>query len=151
VERVIVSVECEGKTPIDLDLPAELPASKLARQIAEAMKWQLSMAHQITALAAGDAQGRILYPNETLADVGAWDGSRLLMQPTGSIPNPTPRIQAASASVTTESTTEPVPAGGPVVGFRSLGIDLLDEDDEEATLEPDSEPRSSGFVWKQLD
>lgn len=151
MERVIVSIECEGQTPVDLDLPAELPAGRLTRQIAEAMKWRLNMAYQIVAVPPGGTQGRILNPNETLAEVGAWDGSRLLMQPTGSVPNPEPRKQKAPEPSRTPPTTEPVPAEGPVVGFRSLGLDLLDKTDTDDTPEPDSEPRSSGFVWKQLD
>lgn len=76
MSRAILTVTIPGhEAGYDLELPTDLPASRLAGAIARALG------------APGDYRlevhppGRLLSPDESLAQAGAGDGAWLLLQP----------------------------------------------------------------------
>lgn len=147
MERVIVSVECVGHPSVDLELPAEVPVRRLTTLITAALGWQEGRAYQATVILPGAQNGRALSPDSTLADVGAWDGSQLLLQPAGALSGGTPRVTSAPAA----PVMPPVLVTGPVTGFRSLGLSLQEGETREEPPDSGEEQPRSGFVWKQLD
>ncbi|MFN3761979.1 MAG: EsaB/YukD family protein [Anaerolineae bacterium] len=129
MERVIVSLSRrreEGE--LDLEVPADILVGTLTQEIALALGW--GDRGEIYA----DPPGRILYPHETLAQAGVWDGARLLFQEQG------------------YGGPQRLPGGeGPVRGWRSL--DLGEPPISSSSHAPDtsSPPPSGGFVWKRVD
>ena len=147
MQRVIVTVKRRGEARVrDLEVPAGVEAGQLSRMIAQALRWDSDPAGQpIEYEIMAEPPGRILHPQESLAEAGAWDGAWLVFQPSGaalsfSTPPPLPPAPAPRP-------VGPPPSGGsPVAGWRPLGIDLPDE--QESDESPSEKP--SGFVWKQL-
>jgi hypothetical protein len=81
MQRVIVTVqrgdEARGR---DLEIPAEMPAARLAELIVQALHWPVdSPAGPITYQIEAHPPGRLLRGDETLAGAGAWDGARLML------------------------------------------------------------------------
>lgn len=145
MERVIVTVkgnqEVRGR---DLEVPAEIESFRLAELIAVALGWENDASGQpVRYEIRAEPPGRVLSPHESLADAGAWDGSRLVLQPIGGKgAGPT----SSSSAVTPSS----VATKGPVDGWKSLGIDVPGPAvPEQPTSEGDKS--QSGFVWKRLD
>jgi len=83
MNRVIVNIRKTGDlVGHDLDVPADLPSVELGRLIAKALHWanvddDKSVSYRIFA----DPPGRRLVPEESLATIGAWDGSYLTLEP----------------------------------------------------------------------
>lgn len=77
--RVIVNVrQAHQSGDMDLEVPAEIPASELVDLIAKAMGWT-QVAYDVII----EPPGRSLKPSESLADAGAWDGVSLVLIPQG--------------------------------------------------------------------
>jgi hypothetical protein len=134
MERVIVSVQLDDDGEVrDLELPAEIEAARLAELIARALGWTADLAGQSTRYEI-EAQplGRALKPSESLADAGVWDGSILVLRPTGAARAPTAPT-----------------AKGPIGGWRPLETGEPSESDEEPAA-TDEKPKP-GFAWKELD
>lgn len=80
MEKVIVTVVREGQAVgLDLELPAEVEAHTLAQLIAA---WFDPAAPGVDRPWRLEAHppGRLLRPDETLANAGAWDGSWLILK-----------------------------------------------------------------------
>lgn len=148
MQRVIVTVKRQNEARVrDLEVPTDIAAAQLAQTIAHTLNWDINLAgaatqYQIEAHIAG-RPGRILPPDETLANAGVWDGAWLVLMPQG----------AARSTIPTQSPGAVAPAtptgvAGPTTGqFRSLGIDLQVKPDQSAE-QKDAPP---GSEWKQLD
>ncbi len=149
MERVIVTVKRQGEARVrDLEVPADIQSEDLARLIAEALHWDTDAAGQhMDYRIQVHPLGRQLAPGESLQDAGAWDGSWLVLLPSGGqAPSQAQRPPRAAA--------EPTPPEGPVRGFRSLGVDVADTTQAPPAHEPPAPApgrRTSGFVWRQLD
>jgi len=139
MQRVIVTVKRQNEARVrDLEVPAEVEARQLSRMIAQALRWESDPAGQpVEYEIMAEPPGRELRPRESLAEAGAWDGAWLVFRPRGE----------KLAELPSAPVISPTPTGGPVTGWRSLGIDLPAGQQPEPN-EPS--PGPSGFVWKQL-
>ncbi len=147
MERVLVSVKRGDEAGSrDIELPAEVESERLAEMIAAALGWAAggpssSGRYEIEARPAADTQGqgRVLQPQETLASAGIWDGSWLIL-----------RLAVTSGPPKPPSPPQPSRPGGPLTGFRPLGINLPpSQTDQEAV--PNKEGLRPGFKWIRLD
>jgi len=143
MQRVIVTVKRQREARVrDLEVPAEVKAGRLAEMIARAMRWESDPAGQpIRYEIMAEPPGRILNPQESLAEAGAWDGAWLVFQPCGE------RTSAPPPSPPPGPIAPPVSTGGPVSGWRPLDIDLPTG----AKPEPEEASEETGFAWKRLD
>lgn len=145
MQRVIVTVKREGEARVrDLEVPAEVESRRLAQFIAEALGWHSDPAGQpLEYRIEAHPLGRLLRPEESLADAGVWDGSWLVLQGAG-------HIKLESNSESGPRHEAPV-----VTGWRKLSVDLPGASSPAGPSreEPAGQPqrRESGFVWKQLD
>ncbi len=147
MERVIVTVKRgdEAQTR-DLEVPAEVESGRLAELIAHALRWDSDAAGRAGYQIEAHPPGRFLRSDESLMSAGVWDGAWLVLHPIGS-------ISAPGFPPSDHPAAPPPPAppqGGPVGGWRSLGIDLPPASDQQPAPSPE-EKRPSGFVWKQVD
>jgi hypothetical protein len=127
MDRIIITVKRQGESQeYDLELPADLSAEALVRELS--LIWGWKEAYEVYA----QPPGRLLAPHETLAQTGVWDGARLLLQP--------PRAAVSS------QTPSPLTQEGPVVRWRPLGVAI-----EQPPAEPESPPSSGGYTWKRVD
>jgi len=80
MDRVIISVKRDGdKEAHDLEVPSNLPIRQLASVISRSLGWAFdAKGCPIHYDLAAQPPGRILGDDETLAQVGAWDGSWLV-------------------------------------------------------------------------
>ncbi len=138
--RVIVTVKRSTEARVrDLEVPADLETTQLAELIVNALQWQSDAAGQAVRYEIkAEPLGRVLRPNESLAEAGVWDGSWLVFQPVGC------RIQGPAGP------PPPSPKAGPLGSWRPLGIDVPDTASDEQPPSDDAKPESR-FVWKQLD
>jgi len=149
MQRVIVTVKRQNEARVrDLEVPAEMPAKELAQTIARVLNWDINLPgavaqYQIEAHVSGKP-GKVLQPDETLASAGVWDGAWLVLQTAGS----SPKVSVSAPSSRPTSAGTP-PASGPVTGWRSLGIDLPNKNDQASAQ--DDKPRPPEIEWKQLD
>jgi len=142
-QRVIVTVQFENEARVcDLELPSDVEASRLADMMARDL--QLGSAgvnqpvrYQIEAYPLG----RALQPHESLEKAGVWDGSWLVLHPVGTTGTVFSQHHKMSEQL--------LPQHGPVVGWRSLGIELPGVSDQTSPSNGDERP--SGFAWKQID
>ena len=146
MQRVIVTVKRQNEARVrDLEVPAEVEAEQLSKMIAQALRWESDPAGQpVEYEIEAEPPGRALAPQESLAEAGAWDGAWLVFRPLGKEPPLPPPKPAAS----------PTPTGGPVAGWRPLGIDLPSGQAPEQAEVPqpsDASAETGGFVWKPLD
>jgi hypothetical protein len=150
MERVIVTVKRKDEAHVrDLEVPADVEASRLAELVAQALHWESDTAGQpVEYEIMAEPPGRVLAPHESLAEVGAWDGSWLVFRRVGDTTS-IGSIYGGSSVQTPAPVPPPAPSDGPVSGWRSLGIDLPAAPDQQA--EPAEDKRPSGFVWKQID
>lgn len=132
MESVIVSVKrADVDWSWDLEVPAELPLSKLALLIARALRWAVAEDQPLSGYQV-EAQPphRPLGPHDTLAGAGVWDGAWLTFFP--------------GPAVLERPEIEPE-AEGPSRGWRRL----------DGAASPQPEPAapkpSGGFAWKQVD
>jgi len=146
MERVIVTVKRKDEAHVrDLEVPADVEASRLTELITQALNWESDTAGQpVEYEILAEPPGRVLAPHESLAEAGAWDGSWLVFCRVGDT-TPSDSVYQSSVAHTPPSS----PTGGPVSGWRSLGVDLPATTSQETV--PIEEKRSSGFVWKQVD
>ena len=81
--RVLVAVKRHGDLESqDLEVPAEVEALQLAQDIALAMGWEGDdPEHPMRFRIRADGLERVLESDETLRDVGVWDGARLVLVP----------------------------------------------------------------------
>jgi hypothetical protein len=142
MQRVIVTVKRQGEAQVrDLEVPAEIDSESLSKMIAEALRWESDPSGQpIEYEIMAEPPGRVLAPQESLAEAGAWDGAWLVFQPISEEPPPPPSPR---------SDTPSPPIDGPVIGWRPLDIDLPTEGEQSERGETPSEVTE--FVWKQLD
>src|SRR5438105_15919128 len=125
MQRVIVSVKRLGEgAEQDLELPAEVEAVRLGEMVAQALGWELSYAgQQIVYKIEAHPLGRALAPEESLADALVWDGSWLVLYPTGvSAPE---QIEPAAQAVELEAmevVQEDMVSGVPEVGGQGSGV-----------------------------
>ncbi len=152
MKPIIASVKRENEpAERDLIVPAETPSSQLSSLIAEALNWQTdadgkAVSYQIVA----DPPGRVLAPNETLADAEAWDGTRLVFQRVNTHSS-SPKQQEKGYKTANGSRVKILPiADNPVSGWIPLDIDLPNENTDAADEEADNAPPPK-FVWKRLD
>jgi len=82
VLRVIVNIRKDGQARgHDLEVPTEVPSEQLAKMVAEALNWDIGTIKRPSRYAIRDiSSGRILQPDESLADAGLWDGTYLALQ-----------------------------------------------------------------------
>ncbi len=80
MDRAIVSVKKDGDVEAhDLEVPTGMPVRQLALIISRALGWALDPQGRPVHFDVGaQPPGRILNDEETLAQVGAWDGSWLI-------------------------------------------------------------------------
>jgi WXG100 protein secretion system (Wss), protein YukD len=147
MQRVIVTVqrndEARGR---DLEAPAELPAVRLAELIVQALRWPVNSPHgPITYQIEAHPPGRALRGDETLADVGAWDGARLVLAPEATPAGYRWRRLGGPLEADAPATAGPAAPDPPGRSDSPTQASPLP-----AAPEPD-EPPSRGFVWKQLD
>ncbi len=135
MERIIVSLSRRGDgQELDLEVPVDLPVGTLIQEIGLALGW--GDRGEIYA----DPPGRILYPHETLAQAGVWDGARLLFQEQGyGGPPPSP------------PRSTPPGGEGPVRGWRPLDLGQPPISSSPPAPDTSSPPSSGGFVWKRVD
>jgi len=136
MQRAIVTVKRQQESRVrDLEVPTDVDAGRLAQMIAQALHWESDAAGQpIEYEIMADPPGRVLAPEESLADAGAWDGSWLVFQRVGYAAPPIPqgpRIVDSSESQTI----------GDWLGIPQPSESGLETPPKETT----------GYVWKQLD
>jgi hypothetical protein len=86
--RVIIRVRREGEAEtVDVEAPAEVPAEQLSDMLARALEWERTKSGQLTGytLVKGGS-GEILRSQETLADVGVWEGAEVILRPKSGAP-----------------------------------------------------------------
>jgi hypothetical protein len=127
MERIIVTVKREGENEEhDLEVPADLSAEALVRELAVAWGWRETYAVYAQPL------GRLLAQHETFAQTGVWDGARLILQPSGK--------RGADQS------RESAPQQGPVKRWRPLEVVT-----GQPPVEPEPPPPGAGYTWKRVD
>jgi len=129
MERVIVTVKRDGDQDAnDLEVPTGLPIRQLASIISRSLGWAFdAQGRPIHFDIGAQPPGRILKDDETLAQVGAWDGSWLIFY----------KKQLSTAS-----------SEGPMKGLVGTWKSI------ETTEKPDAEEvdhTSVNIPWKQLD
>jgi hypothetical protein len=146
MERVIVTVKRAGEARVrDLEVPAEVKATQLTDLIAGALQWQSDAAGQALRYEIkAEPLGRLLQPQESLADAGVWDGSWLVFQPVGGA------VWQDASHQPPKRSESPAAAATPVSGFRDLGIPIPPSVGPAQPAQPDDKP-ASGFTWKRLD
>jgi len=76
-ERVLVTVTCgEGTLGYDVRLASSAPTGLLARHLAGALGVREPLAYRMEIRPAG----RVMDPDETLAQAGIWDGAWLVLR-----------------------------------------------------------------------
>ena len=148
MQRVIVTLNCQTKgEALDLEVPSDVESKQLADMIAHALRWkEHSEGQQAEYEIKAEPPGRVLAPEETLAEAGVWDGAHLSIQFEGSDAN----------AVTTEepSRCEQPDGDGIVKRWRSIGwrseeaVDPPPQSEAAAETSTSTEDR---FAWKQLD
>jgi len=127
MERIIVTVKRQGENQEhDLELPANLSAEALVRELAVTWGWRET--YEVYA----QPPERLLARHETFAQAGVWDGARLILQPSG-------RRE-------TDRSGEPSSQEGPVRGWCPLGVVT-----GQPSVEPEPPPSSGGYTWKRVD
>jgi len=116
MQRVVVTVKRKDEARVrDLEVPADIDAVSLAKQIARQLGWASDragrpLAYQIEAHPSGGSEGRMLQPGESLASAGVWDGSWLVFH---AVVVETPVVKSAALETPLEilpSEPEPVAA-----------------------------------------
>jgi hypothetical protein len=136
MERIIVSVQ-RGNDEKDLEVPSDITVRALLQELSFALGWEDGYSLEAHPL------GRLLRPEETLAQAGVWDGARLIL------------VAGKSGGIGRgmdhghRGPQEQPPDQGPLRGWRSLGLNL-------STSTPSSSdeiapPPSGGFVWRRVD
>ncbi len=135
MEQVIVTVKREGEMRVrDIELSAGMPAQQFIAAIAQALGWDLDAAGQrLTYEVEAIPPGRVLRPEESLAQAGVWDGAMLIFRP-----------QAAWIDQPAGSGA----AKGQTGSWRSLETPPASPPTTPPAAPSDS---SSGFVWKRID
>jgi hypothetical protein len=135
---VIVTVKhADEARLLDIQLASDIPAERLAASLAQLLGWDRddsgkSISYELMAY----PPGRKLKPNETLADVKAWDGAWLVMHPKLTLQ---PQIRAPES---------------PKNGYTMKRLDSdppADSGEPPSQPAPKGQPGSSGYVWKRLD
>jgi hypothetical protein len=149
MQRVIVTIQRHDEARgYDLEAPAELPAARLAQLIVQALRWPVdSPSGPITYRIEAHPPGRALRADETLADVDAWDGARLVLAPETAPAGYRWRRLGGQPEADAPATTVPVTPDRPA---PSDGPAQASAPPPRPTPEADASP-SRGFVWKQLD
>lgn len=158
MQRVIVTVKRQNEARVrDLEVPAEVESERLSSMIARALRWERNSAGQpLEYEIMAEPPGRVLAPQESLAEAGAWDGSWLVLQPTRRATSPSP-AQPTEPTTPSPPTSPPPKASAsesPVAGWQPLEIDLPTDEEPEQEDSPQSDEASSetnGFVWKPLE
>jgi uncharacterized ubiquitin-like protein YukD len=148
MQRVIVTVECQERAKVlDLEVPSDVESKRLADMIAHALRWQVrSEGPQAEYEIKAEPPGRVLAPEETLAEAGVWDGAYLTIQFEGS--------EAGDVTTEEQSRCEKPDGDGVVKRWRPIGwpseedIDVPPQSEAAAETSTSTEGR---FVWKQLD
>lgn len=144
MERIIVTAKWhDSNIEKDLDVPSNLPAKQLVELLAKALNpSENDNSAQTGYRILTDPPGHILDFDKTLAQVGAWDGAILVVQPAD---NATVVHQNKK---TADKSGPDVTWSGPLLGFTPLGIDLpgMDGSDQE-----DSATDKDGYIWKPLE
>ncbi len=86
--RIIIRVRREGEAQVfDAEVPAEVPAEQLSDMLARAFNWERTKTGQLTGytLVKGGTD-QVLRSQETLADVGLWEGAEILLRPKAGVP-----------------------------------------------------------------
>ncbi len=133
MENVIVSVKrADVDWSWDLEVPAEVPMSRLAPLIARALRWAVAEDQPMGGYQVeSQTPTRPLAPQDTLAGAGVWDGAWLTFYP-GPLVTERPEIE--------------LPTDSPSRGWRRL----------DGPSAPDSAPPAppkteGGFAWKKVD
>lgn len=138
MERVIVTVRHAGDgQSVDMELPANLSVEALQSEIMFTLGWSGDL--EVYA----NPPGRVLEPNETLAEAGVWDGTFLIFQPVGKSSRGRERHPERPSRVARPARSK---QDSPVAGWHPLDLPAATEEKP-----PDSPPASGGFIWKQVD
>ena len=134
MERVIVTVRrTDESRERDIEIAADLPVEQLVMAVAQALSWIPDAAGQpVSYEVEAHPPGRMLRPDETLAQAQAWDGTRLVFHPHNAPPTPPPSDRRDQSE--------------PVIGWHPLSLPTA------PSPSPTHKPSSSdGFAWKQVD
>jgi len=130
--RTIIRVRREGEAQaFDVEAPAEVPAEQLSDMLARALGWERTTAGQLTGytLVQGSS-GQILRGQESLADVGVWEGAEVILRPKAGAPE---RVLRPAALVSASGQQYPLLYPKMRIGRSAAGdvdrgtrIDLVD-------------------------
>jgi len=134
MDSIIVTVRKEEEQQgHDLEIPLRILARDIVQELAIAFGWSSEYRIFVSPLS------RLLAPDESLAQVGVWDGAELIL---------TRQNHGSPHSIlTTSSSPSDIPLGGPLVGWRSLDLGMPPS----AQAAPPSPSLPGGFTWKQID
>ena len=134
MERVIVSIKRDfDQEAHDIEVPAGMPILQLASSIARSLGWSMDAQGRPVFYEVGaQPPGRILKDDETLAQVGAWDGAWLI-------------FYRKEVSPGTPASAE-TPMKGLIGTYKPIEVKDNSHDDKQG---PDH--ASTSVPWKQLD
>lgn len=134
--RVMIRVRREGEAETsDIEAPAEVPAEQLSEMLARALNWERTKTGQLTGytLVKGGT-GQVLRGQETLADVGVWEGAEVILRPKSGPPE---RLLRPATLVSASGRQYPLPYPKMRIGRSAANdadseaqLDLVDLRDE---------------------
>ncbi|MBO9362953.1 MAG: EsaB/YukD family protein [Thermoflexus sp.] len=135
MERMIVSLR-RGNDERDLEVPSGITVQMLLQELAFALGWEDGCSLE------AHPPGRLLRPEETLAQAGVRDGARLIL-----IAGKSGSRGPMAGHPQSRGPQDQPPDQGPLRGWRPLGVDSHSSTSSDET----TSPPSGGFVWKQVD
>jgi len=136
MERVIVSVQ-RGNDEKDLEVPSDITVRALLQELSFAFGWEDR--YNLEAR----PPGRLLRPEETLAQAGVWDGARLILV-AGKSEGRGPGVDRGH-----RGPQEKPPEQGPLQGWRPLDLNLSSS--TPSSSDETAPPPSGGFIWRRVD
>jgi len=155
----VVTVKKFGFSQVrDVTVPLDQPARLVAETVASGFEWGrdadgAAVQFRIEVVQK-EPPGFIVEPDRTLAEVGVRNGCWLIFHPSVETTAQSAEQKKAPPSAKAEAAAEAVQTSQgdatPVKGWRSLGIELPDED-AGAAPDPVKKPQTEGFQWKKLE
>jgi len=136
MERIIVSVQRRNDEK-DLEVPSDITVWTLLQELSFALGWEDGYSLE------AHPPGRLLRPEETLAQAGVWDGARLILV-AGKSGGRGPGVDHGH-----RGPQEQPPEQDPLQGWRPLGLNLSSS--TPSSSDTAAPPPSGGFVWRRVD
>jgi hypothetical protein len=135
---VIVTVKHANEARLlDIQLASDIPAERLAASLAQSLGWDRDASGKpISYELEAHPPGRKLRPDETLAEVNAWDGAWLILHPKLTLQPQTRAPESAKGGYTMK---------------RLDSEPTVDRGEPTSHPAPKAQPGSSGYAWKRLD